>query len=252
MPIKIILNFMTIFYILINTIYANSHIKYLNYQIDGKDYSSYLVKPKGYTKGIIFIIHDWNGLNKHEKSRADMLAEEGYVGVALDLFGVNTKLEGFEDYRRESSFLYQNRKEFRKRIKSGLIEARKILGNLKKQFIIGYCFGGAAVLETARSGEEMTGFVSFHGGLKTPEGQDYSETSGSILILHGSVDPVSNMDDVTNLVKELNDFEIQHEVHIYGGGRHSFTIKGSRDYSENAENKSWDALLNYLKENSKL
>ena len=46
----------------------------------------------------------------------------------------------------------------------------------------------------------MTGFVSFHGGLKKPEGQDYSETSGSILILHGSVDPVSGMNDVTNLV----------------------------------------------------
>ena len=146
-----------------------------------------------------------------------MLAEEGYIGVALDLFGVEAKLDGFEDYRRETSFLYKNRKEFRKRIKSGLIEARKILGNLKKQFIIGYCFGGAAVLETARSGEEMTGFVSFHGGLKTPEGQNYSETTGAILILHGSVDPVSGMDDVTNLVKELNDFEIQHEVHIYAG-----------------------------------
>ena len=54
-----------------------------------------------------------------------MLTEEGYIPVALDLFGVKTKLEGFEDYRRESSFLYQNRKEFRKRIKSGLIEAKK-------------------------------------------------------------------------------------------------------------------------------
>ena len=53
-------------------------------------------------------------------------------------------------------------------------------------------------------------------------------------------------------MKELNDFEIQHEVHIYGGVRHSFTIKGSRDYSENVEKKSWVALLNYLKENSKI
>ena len=50
MSIKIILNFMTIFYILINTLYANSHLKYINYQIDGKDYSSYLVKPKRNTK----------------------------------------------------------------------------------------------------------------------------------------------------------------------------------------------------------
>ena len=60
------------------------------------------------------------------------------------------------------------------------------------------------------------------------------------------------MDDVTNLVKELNDFEIQHDVYIYGGVRHSFTIKGSRDYSEKAEIKSWDGLLSYLNENSKL
>ena len=98
----------------------------------------------------------------------------------------------------------------------------------------------------------MKGFVNFHGGLKTPEGQNYSETTGAILILHGSVDPVSDMDDVTNLVKEINDFEIQHEVRIYSGVRNSFTIKGSRDYSKKAENKSWDALLSYLNENSKL
>ena len=114
MSIKIILNFMTIFYILINTLYANSHIIYLNYQNDGKDYSRYLVKPKGNTKGIIFIIHDWNGLNKYEKSRADMLTEEGYIPVALDLFGVKAKLDGFEDYRRETSFLYNNKKNLEK------------------------------------------------------------------------------------------------------------------------------------------
>ena len=59
------------------------------------------------------------------------------------------------------------------------------------------------------------------------------------------------MDDVTNLVIELNNFEIQHEVHIYGGVRHTHTINSSRDYSEKAEKKSWDALLSYLNENSK-
>ena len=90
-----------------------------------------------------------------------MLAEEGYIGVALDLFWVKAKFDGFEDYRREIVFLYKNRKEFRKRIKSGLIEARKILGNLKNQFIIVYCFGWVVVLETARSGEEMTGLSVF-------------------------------------------------------------------------------------------
>ena len=66
MPIKFILNLIIIFYVSINTIYANSNINNFKYPIDGKDYSSYLVKPKGNTKGIIFIIHDWNGLNKYE------------------------------------------------------------------------------------------------------------------------------------------------------------------------------------------
>ena len=65
--------------------------------------------------------------------------------------------------------------------------------------------------------------------MKTPEWQNYSETTGSMLILHRSVDPVSGMNDVTNLVKELSDFEIHHKVRIYGGVRHFFTIKGSRD-----------------------
>ena len=60
----------------------------------------------------------------------------------------------------------------------------------------------------------MTRFFSFHRWLKTPEGQDYSETSGSILILHGSVDPVSGMDYVKNLVKKLNDFKYRTN-HIY-------------------------------------
>ena len=45
-----------------------------------------------------------------KKSRADILAEDGYIGVAIDLFGAEAKLDGFEDYRRETSFLYKNRK----------------------------------------------------------------------------------------------------------------------------------------------
>ena len=60
-----------------------------------------------------------------------MLAEEGYIGVTHDLFGVKAKLDGFEDYRKETSYLYKNRKEFRKKINSGLIEARNILGILE-------------------------------------------------------------------------------------------------------------------------
>ena len=95
--------------------------------------------------------------------------------------------------------------------------------------IAGYCFGGAAVLEAARAGMDMAGFVSFHGGLGTPDGQDYSATSAPVMVLHGSADPVSGMTDLAALMDELQAAGVPHEARIFGGARHSFTVPGSRD-----------------------
>ena len=64
---------------------------------------------------------------------------------------------------------------------------------------MGYCFGGAAVLELARSGAPLKGFATFHGGLSTPEGQDYSKTRGSLLIMHGTADSAISMDQFATL-----------------------------------------------------
>jgi dienelactone hydrolase len=54
---------------------------------------------------------------------------------------------------------------------------------------IGYCFGGTAVLELARSGADVAGFVSFHGGLQTPTPDDTKNMRGKVLMLHGADDP---------------------------------------------------------------
>jgi dienelactone hydrolase len=165
----------------------------------------------------------------------------------LDLFGVNAKLEGFDDYRRETGKLYKNRSEFRERISKG-IEATS--NDTVRNVLAGYCFGGAAVLEGARAGFSLDGFVSFHGGLATPEGQNYLNTQGTILLLHGSADPVSGMDDLAGLLNELTAAGVEHTARIYGGARHSFTVQGSRDYLEDADKKSWQAFLEFLSEES--
>ena len=57
---------------------------------------------------------------------------------------------------------------------------------------MGYCFGGTAVLELARSGENLKGFVAFHGGLETPKGQDYGKTRGEVLVFHGTADTLTS------------------------------------------------------------
>ena len=153
--------------------YANT----IKYKISGKEFSNYIVIPEEKPKGVIYIIHDWDGLTDYEKKRAQSLSEEGYISIAIDLFGIDTKLEGFKDYRRETGALYGNREEFRKRIKKAIDIGKEAYGIEGKNYLMGYCFGGSAVLEAARAGIDMNGFISFHGGLKTPEGQNYKKTN---------------------------------------------------------------------------
>jgi len=113
---------------------------------------------------------------------------------------------------------------------------------------VGYCFGGAAVLELARSGAELKGFVTFHGGLDTPPGQDYSAAKGTLLVLHGTADTSITMDQFAKLANELEEKGVSHEMVTYGGAPHAFTVFGSDRYREDADKKSWKRLAAFLAE----
>ena len=102
---------------------------------------------------------------------------------------------------------------------------------------MGYCFGGAAILELARSGADLKGFVTFHGGLSTPVGQDYSRTKGRLLIMHGTADTSITMDDFAKLARELEAAGVPHEMITYSGALHGFTVFGSDRYREDADKK---------------
>jgi len=218
----------------------------LTYQLGEKTFAAHVETATSPAKGTVFIIHDWDGLTDYEKSRAKMLSDLGFDAIAVDLFGVDAKLENRDDYKRETGALYKDRTQFRARIAAAIDAGINSATNREKIVIIGYCFGGAATLEAARAGLKADGFVSFHGGLKTPDGQDYSQTTAPVLVLHGSADPVSGMEDVAALINQLKDANVPHDAQIFGGARHSFTVQGSRDYDAQADQKSWDALQRFL------
>lgn len=216
------------------------------YTLNDMVFEGYVAMPEGDARGTVLIIHDWDGLNDHEIARADAMAEAGFVGIALDLFGRDAVLEGFDDYRRETGALYADRAEFRARIDAGAQAAAALDGVPDQMVLTGYCFGGAAALEGARAGFDMAGFVSFHGGLETPEGQDYSTTDAPVLILHGSADPVSGMTDLANLLDELQEAGVSHHARVFGGARHSFTVETSNDWDPQANAGAEAALLEFL------
>lgn len=200
------------------------------------------------TRGTVIILHDWDGLTDYEIRRAEMLAALGYTGVAIDVYGRDSRPQTMEENKQMSGALYGDRTLFRERL-TGSIEAAATLDSATEQMVmIGYCFGGAGVLEAARAGTNIAGFVSFHGGLGTPEGQDYSQTAAPVLLLHGSADPVSGMSDLAGLLDELQAAGVAHDAQVFGGARHSFTVWGSDDYDVDADQGSWTALQMFLDE----
>ena len=215
------------------------------YKVSGQSYDGYYISPAKQAP-FVLLIHDWDGLTGYEVKRANMLAELGYAVFAADLFGAGVRPTEVKDKRQHTGELYKNRGKMRALMKGALDAAKARGANVENAVAAGYCFGGAAVLELARSGADLKGFATFHGGLQTPEGQNYSRTRGEILFMHGSADSVITMDQFAALAKELEAAGVAHEMITYGGAQHAFTVFDGNRYQEAADKKSWKRFQEFL------
>jgi len=227
--------------------YSAAKGKVIDYTVNGEAYEGYYVSPKK-DAPLILMVHDWDGLTDYEIKRAHMLTEQGYAVFAADLFGKGVRPTEVKDKKQHTGELYKDRQKMRALLNGALETAKAQGANANNAVAMGYCFGGAAVLEMARSGADMKGFVTFHGGLKTPQGQDYTNTKGKLLVLHGSADTAISLDDFINLTKELETTGVSNEMITYSGAPHAFTVFGSKRYQAAADQKSWKRFGNFLQE----
>ncbi len=221
--------------------------EYITYSVDGQPYEGYFINTKPGAP-LVLLIHDWDGLTDYEVKRAQMLSDLGYSVFAADLFGAGVRPTKVEDKKQHTGELYKDRQKLRKLLSAAQDTAKTEGLNTENAVVAGYCFGGAAVLEFARSGADLKGFVTFHGGLTTPEGQDYSTAKGKFLILHGSADTAITIDQFAALAKELEENHVENEMITYSGAPHAFTVFGSKSYREDADKKSWKRFTEYLSE----
>jgi len=222
----------------------------VQYQVGGKSYEGYYVSP-GPDAPFLLLVHDWDGLTGYEIQRAGMLAELGYAVFAADLFGAGIRPTDVADKRTLTGELYADRGKMLSLMNGAITAARNLGGRVDNGVAFGYCFGGAAVLELARSGAGLKGFVSFHGGLTTPKGQNYDQTKGSVLVLHGTADTSVTMEQFASLAVQLETAHIPHEMITYSGAPHAFTVFGSPSYREDADRKSWQRFVGFLQETFK-
>jgi len=217
------------------------------YDVKGEAFEGYFASPAD-NAPFVLLIHDWDGLTDYEVKRADMLAEKGYAVFAADLFGAGVRPTEVKDKRQHTGELYKDRERMRSLMNGALDAARARGARVTNAVAMGYCFGGAAVLEFARAGAAMKGFVTFHGGLSTPEGQDYGKTKGKLLLLHGSADTAITMDHFAMLANAMEEKGVPHEMISYGGAPHAFTVFGSDRYRKDADEKSWKRFVEFLEE----
>ncbi len=221
----------------------------VNYKVGKETFEGYFEKSKGKkSKGLVLIIHDWDGLTAYEKKRSQMLAAAGYDAFAMDLYGKGVRPVEAKMKKAETAKLYKDRKKMRNRILAGVKAAKKY--SSKPAVLMGYCFGGAAVLELARSSKapQIKGYATFHGGLATPPGQKYTK-SAPIFIAHGGGDSYIPLEDVSKLAKQLEAAKIEYEVEIYSGAPHAFTVLNAPSYRKHADQKSWRSFMAFLQKN---
>lgn len=218
----------------------------VTYEFDGAAYEGYLAEATRDSRGLVLVIHDWGGLDGYEKTRAEMIADEGYDAFAVDLYGAGNRPDTTEARKELVGQLYNDRDTMRARILAGIDEARRRAGD-QPVIVMGYCFGGGATLELARSGEgeDIAGFATFHGSLDAPEGADYSATEAPILVMHGGADSGIPNSLAASLADQLEADGITYEVQIYSGAPHAWTVFGSDRYQELADKKSWDAFMDF-------
>ena len=237
--------YLSMFVVLLLATTASAAGKTVNYEVNGQPYEGYFTSPSP-AAPLVLLIHDWDGLTDYEVKRAEMLAKMGYAVFAADLFGAGVRPTEVKDKRQHTGELYKDRDKMRALLNGALKQAGMLGADTSNAVAMGYCFGGAAVLEFARSGANLKGFVTFHGGLKTPEGQDYGRAKGKLLILHGTADTAITMEQFAALANELEAQGVAHEMITYSGAPHAFTVFGSSRYREDADKKSWQRFTEFL------
>jgi len=204
----------------------------------------------------VLVVHEWWGLNDYAKWRAGQLAEMGYVAFAADMYGgdkVTTHPAQAQEWMTATT---SNLDEWRQRGLAGLKQlSSSPLTDNSRMAAIGYCFGGATVMQLAYAGAELRGVVSFHGSLPPPNGSEANNIKGRVLIEHGNADAFVPAERVTAFKAAMSGAGIDLTFHGHDGARHGFTNPDAGNfgidnlkYDAAADEASWRSMQQLFRE----
>lgn len=203
----------------------------------------------------VIVVHDWSGCNDFAKEKTKQLAELGYIGFAIDMYGEGKIGQTITEKQNLIEPLMKDRSLLRTRI----VKAYESLLSLEyvdanNIAVIGFCFGGLCALDLARSGVNIKGTISFHGLLNKPDKLPSKDIKSKILALHGYDDPMVTPSQVNAFCQEMTEAKADWQVCMYGHTKHAFTNPQAHDeklgtvYDSKAAHRSWQAMKDFLTE----
>jgi len=220
---------------------------------------SFIAKPAakdGVRRPALVLAPEWWGLNTYAQQRARELASEGYVVLAVDLYGKRHVASDAGEAGMLAGAYYGDPSKFRGAM-TAAVDALRARSDVDSSRLgaLGFCFGGTAVLEGARAGLPFKAVATFHGGVKPFAPTSAGAVKGRVLVLHGGADPHVSMDDVAALVHDFETAHADYSVVVYPHAVHAFTNPASGSdpskgiaYDANAEKASFEAFHRLLAE----
>ncbi len=246
------------------TAYAKIIAKTIEYNVGStvmKSYLAYDTTMKNKRPGIL-VVDEWWGLTDYGRKRARMLAELGYMALAVDMYGEGKQVDNPKDAVAMSSEIYKNFDVAQARFMAAedLLKQQPTVDTTKIA-AIGFCFGGGVILNMVRQVTDLKGVVSFHGNLGAIKPASPAGIKAKILILQGGADALMTPDKVEEFKKEMIAAGADYRIIVYPGATHSFsnprsTALGKKyklpiAYNKKADTESWQAMKTFLSETLK-
>jgi len=205
--------------------------------------------------GAVLVVHEADGIGGNVREHCARLARLGYIAAAADMHGGGRVLDGKQMQAALDAF-HADPTLIRRRVRAALDALHAQDGvDTDRMAAIGFCFGGTAVLELARSGAPLAAVASFHGLLTTAAPARHGDIKARILAATGALDPLVPPEDVTLFQEEMRSAGADWHLLTHGRALHSYTnqaVAGLGDprmaYDAFAHRLSWAALTTFLDE----
>lgn len=203
----------------------------------------------------VMINHTWIGRDQFVAGKAQKIAELGYLGFAVDMYGKGVLGSSPDVNAGLMKPLMNDRQKLQQRMLTALKTVQQLPQvDTSRCAAIGFCFGGLCVLDLARTGADLKGVVSFHGLLGIPVNTTGNIIKAKVLALHGYNDPMAPPEQIKTFAEEMTRANADWQLHCYGNTMHAFTNPAANNpmlgtvYQPDADKRSWQAMKCFLAE----